>query len=293
MKMDLETNIDQSSFREIEIKLLLEGIYLRYHYDFRDYAFSSVERRIASVIGKLKIKTITELLDRILHEPETFATVLEYLTIPTSEMFRDPSYFRALREKVLPVLMTYPSFRIWVAGCSTGEEVYSVAVLLKEEGLLGRAQIYATDINAKSLQRAKDGIYGLEEIRNYSRNYLAAGGRSSLSDYYAADYDAVQMNRDLIKNVVFADHSLATDSSFAEMQLISCRNVLIYFNRELQDRAIELFRDSLCDGCFLGLGSKETMRFSKFAASFEPFIHEERIYRKKRASLESKSSSSL
>ena len=264
----------------IELKLLIEAIYLRYSYDFRDYSSASLKRRVLLALKQMQCETISQLQSRILHEPQTFMELLQFLTIPVSEMFRDPTYYRALREQVLPVLRTYPSLKIWIAGCSTGEEVYSMAILLKEEGLLERTILYATDINPRSLERARQGIFKIEDMRQYTTNYQLAGGQHSLSDYYTAAYDSAIMDKSLKEKVTFADHSLATDSVFAETQFISCRNVLIYFNKPLQDRAFGLFRDSLCHRGFLGLGSKETVEFSGCALQFEAFDKQERIFRK-------------
>jgi chemotaxis protein methyltransferase CheR len=265
---------------QIEIKLLLEAIFLKYQYDFRQYAFSSVYRRVNQSLTQMGFVTISSLTERIIRDPDAFFELLQFLTIPATEMFRDPLYFQVLRSKVIPLLKTYPSLRVWIAGCSTGEEVYSVAILFKEEGLLERTQIYATDINPKSLSSASQGIYSLDKMSLYSKNYLLSGGHFSLSDYYVAHDDAAQMDRSLIKNVVFADHSLATDNVFCEMQFISCRNVLIYFDRELQDRAVRLFVESLGSSCYLGIGPKESLRFSKYHKCFEEFDSETRIYRK-------------
>ncbi|HEU4777498.1 MAG TPA: CheR family methyltransferase [Telluria sp.] len=264
----------------IELKLLMEAIYLKYSHDFRDYSGASQKRRVLHAMHQMDCASISELQARVLHDPEAFMQLLQYLTIPTSEMFRDPSYFLALREHVVPHLQTYPSLKIWIAGCSTGEEVYSMAILLKEEGLLERSIIYATDINPHSLERARKGVFQLERMRAYTASYQMAGGRGAFSDYYTAAYDSALFDRSLIDNVSFADHSLATDSVFSETHLVSCRNVLIYFNRKLQDRALGLFRDSLCHRGFLGLGSKESLDFSSFASSFTPLVKAERLYRK-------------
>ncbi|GAA5786170.1 chemotaxis protein CheR [Chitiniphilus shinanonensis] len=266
---------------DIELRLLIEGIYLKYNYDFRNYSPASLKRRVAHALAQLECKTVSALQDRILHSPQHFLDLLQYLTVPVSEMFRDPSYFLAIRDKVVPILSTYPSLKIWIAGCSTGEEVYSLAILLHEEGLLERTLIYATDINPHSLQRAEDGIFPIEHLKLFTANYLAAGGKRAFSDYYTAAYGSAIFDRALRRQVTFADHSLATDSVFSETQLVSCRNVLIYFNRELQDRAFGLFRESLCHRGFLGLGSKETVQFSSVAEQFEPFARNERIFRKR------------
>ena len=264
----------------IELKLLIEAIYLRYSYDFRDYSQASLKRRVVLALRQMKCDSISQLQGRILRDAEAFMELLQYLTIPVSEMFRDPDYYRALREQVVPVLRTYPSLKIWIAGCSTGEEVYSMAILLKEEGLLERSILYATDINPRSLERARQGIFKIEDMRHYAANYQRAGGRYSLDDYYTAAYDAAIMDKSLRAQGTFADHSLATDSVFAETQLISCRNVLIYFNKPLQNRAFELFHESLCHRGFLGLGSKETVEFSASGGRFDAFDKEQRIFRK-------------
>jgi len=270
-----------SSDSEIELHLLAEAIYLKYHYDFRSYARASLKRRMATAMARFGCSTLSQLQDRIVHDPAVFAPMLEYLTVQVSDMFRDPGYFRALRERVLPQLRTYPSLKIWVAGCSSGEEVYSLAILLREEGLLARTIVYATDINAKALHKAEAGVYELERVAGFTANHHASGARSSLSDYYVAGYGNAVFDKSLKKNVVFSDHSLATDSVFAEVHLISCRNVLIYFDRTLQDRALGLFRDSLVRKGFLGIGSKESVRFSAHAEDFDQLAREDRFYQKR------------
>jgi chemotaxis protein methyltransferase CheR len=266
--------------QDIEMKLLLEAIYLTYHYDFRSYAMASVRRRLNQALTLFGCSDLTRLQDRVLREPETFTRLLQFLTIQVSDMFRDPSYFRSLRAAVAPILKTYPSLKVWVAGCSTGEEVYSLAILLKEEGLLDRTLIYATDINGESLRAAEAGIYPLERMAKFSINYTRAGGRGSLSSYYLAAYNAATFDKSLRSRIVFSDHSLSTDSVFSEVHFISCRNVLIYFDKNLQDRAIGLFRDSLCRRGFLGLGSKENLRFVQSGSSFSEFVRDERIYQR-------------
>jgi chemotaxis protein methyltransferase CheR len=236
---------------EIELRLLIEAIYLKYSYDFRDYSGASIKRRVQHALSQFE-----------------------------SEMFRDPSHFLAIRNEVVPLLRTYPSLKIWIAGCSTGEEVYSMAILLREEGLLDRTIIYATDINPRSLEKAKQGIFSMENVRAYTANYQQAGGQRSFADYYTAAYGYAIFDKSLCENVTFADHSLATDSVFSETQLISCRNVLIYFNKKLQDRAFGLFHESLSHRGFLVLGSKETLDFSNYSNQFEALVKQERIYRK-------------
>lgn len=266
---------------DIELRLLLDAIYLKYHYDFRGYAGASLKRRLRTALGRFGCATLSQLQDKVLNEPATFPLLLDFLTVQVSEMFRDPAYFRALREQVVPLLRTYPSLRVWVAGCSTGEEAYSLAILLREEGLLERSLIYATDINGQALQRAEAGVYELERIAGFTENHRRSGGQTSLSDYYTAAYGRAVFDKSLRKNMVFSDHSLATDSVFAEVQLVSCRNVLIYFNRELQDRSIGLFREALCRRGFLGIGSKESLRFSLHAEAFDEIAPGERLYQKR------------
>lgn len=272
--------IEPPSDIDIELKLLMEAIFLKYSYDFRNYTGASQKRRVRYALEQLRLPNVSALQERVLHDPTVFAQLLQYLTIPVSEMFRDPSYFLMLRQQVVPVLQTYPSVKVWVAGCSTGEEAWSLAILLREEGLLDRTQIYATDINPASLDKARQGIFPMEAVRNYTANYQRAGGRQAFSDYYTAAYDAARFDPSLCANAVFADHSLATDSVFAETQLVSCRNVLIYFNRALQDRALGLFHESLCHRGFLGLGAKESIDFSSFSTRFDTLARAERIYRK-------------
>jgi len=272
--LSIERNTD------IEIRLLIEAIYLKYSYDFRDYSGASIKRRVLHAVRQFECATVSALQERVLHDPSVFMQLLQYLTIPVSEMFRDPGHFLALREEVVPHLKTWPSIKIWIAGCSTGEEVYSMAILLREEGLLERTIIYATDINPSSLEKAKQGIYSMQNMREYTENYQKAGGRRAFSDYYTAAYGNEIIDSSLRENVTFADHSLATDSVFSETQLISCRNVLIYFNKTLQDRAFGLFHDSLCHRGFLVLGSKETLDFSAYANRFDALVKPERIYRK-------------
>ena len=266
---------------EIELKLLLEAINLKYSYDFRRYSQASMKRRVVQAMNRMNCPNLLALQEKVLQDSECFYDLLQLLTIPVSEMFRDPSYFLALRERVIPILKTYPSLKIWVAGCSTGEEVYSLAILLQEEELLERTILYATDINQRSLEKAEKGIFDLEDIQKFTRNYQKSGGNGSLSDYYTADSDSVKFNSALKKNITFANHSLVTDAVFSETQLISCRNVLIYFDRELQDRAFGLFHESLCHKGFLGLGSKETIQFSQHAKYFDPFVKVDRIFQKK------------
>lgn len=272
--------MSQLTENDFEIRLLLEAIYEKYSYDFRGYAMASVKRRLATALGQLAVGSISGLQERVIHDPVFFTELLHYLTIPTSEMFRDPAYFLKIRQEVAPILATYPSLKIWIAGCSTGEEIYSYAILLHELGLLDRATIYATDINPNSLKKAEQGVFPIEKIKEYSVNYRKSGGEKDFTDYITADSRYVIFDRKLKENVVFADHSLATDSVFSETQLISCRNVLIYFDRVLQNRALGLFAESLNRRGFLGLGLKETLRFSQYDNLFEAFSSQDKIYRK-------------
>jgi len=265
---------------DIELRMLAEAVYLKYNYDFRDYTGASQKRRVLAALRAMEVATVSELQARVMHDPAAFAQLLQFLTIPVTEMFRDPDYFLAIRRQVVPILKTYPSLNLWVAGCSTGEEVYSMAILLQEEGLLERTQIYATDINPESLEAARRGVMPLERMRLYTENYQKAGGRQAFSDYYTAAYGGALFERALIDKVSFADHSLATDSVFAETHFISCRNVMIYFNRRLQNRVLGLFHESLCHRGFLGLGSKESIEFSSHAQRFEAMARRERLYRK-------------
>jgi chemotaxis protein methyltransferase CheR len=266
---------------DIELRLLVDAIYLKYHYDFRGYAAASLKRRMTAAMVRFSCRTVSQLQDKVLHDPLVFPAMLDFLTVQVSEMFRDPSYFLALRETVVPVLRTYASLKIWVAGCSAGEEVYSLAILLEEEGLLARSLIYATDINLHALHRAETGVYDIEKIAGFTENHRKSGARSSLSDYYTAAYGGAVFDKALRKHIVFSDHSLATDSVFAETQLVSCRNVLIYFDRDLQDRALGLFKDSLCRKGYLGLGSKESLRFSAHLNSFDEIDRSHKIYQRR------------
>ena len=266
---------------DIELQLLIDAIYRKFHYDFRGYALASLKRRLSLATGRLGCQSLSQLQHKVLHEPGTFPALLNYLTVPVSEMFRDPGYFRAVREQVVPFLRTYPSLKIWVAGCSTGEEVYSLAILLREEQLLERSLIYATDINPQTLQQAAAGVYDVDRMGGFTESHRKSGARASLSDYYTAAYGRAVFDKSFRQHIVFADHSLATDSVFAEVQLVLCRNVLIYFNRELQDRAIGLFRDALCRQGFLGIGSKESLRFSAHAHSFLEIDKQNRIFQKR------------
>ncbi len=265
---------------EIESQLLLDGIQRKYHHDFRSYSPASMKRRLLQAREYFGCETFSQLQHRVLHEPETMGALLPFLTVQVSEMFRDPTYFRSLREKVIPHLKTYPSLKVWIAGCSAGEELYSMAILFREEGLESRTIFYATDINGEALEKARAGVYDLSRIAQFTENHQRSGGKSSLSDYYTTGYGRAKFDPTLRQRTVFSDHSLVSDAVFAETQLVSCRNVLIYFNRELQDRVIGLFDESLVRKGFLGLGSKESLRFNSHVDSFSEFDREERIYQK-------------
>jgi chemotaxis protein methyltransferase CheR len=266
---------------EDEPRPLLEAIYARFHYDFREYSQPSVRRRLTQALSAFECATFAELEARVLGDPAVFPALLRYLTVQVSDLFRDPSYFRVFRERIVPVLRTYPSLKVWVAGCSTGEELWSFAILLREEGLLDKAILYATDINGEALRAAEAGIYPLARMAAFTANHQASGAPCSLSSYYTANYGSAVFDRSLRKSVVFSDHSLATDAVFGEVQVVSCRNVLIYFERPLQDRAVSLFRGSLCARGFLGLGARESLQISEHEADFEPFAPADRWYRRR------------
>lgn len=266
-------NIDR-----VERHLFLEGIFLRYGYDFRQYAEASLDRRLAALLSRFQTPSLLEILRRVLESHDIFREVLPYLTINTTEFFRDPAFFRSLREKVFPWLRTYTKIMIWTAGCSTGEEVLSLAIALNEENLLKRTIIHATDINPDVIKAAKFGIFELSNMQTYNKNYVEAGGAESPSHYYTAEYGLARFDPMLLQNVVFSEHNLVTDAPFIEAHLIICRNVLIYFNQSLQNRAFNLFVSSLAPKGFLGIGSKESLRFSAVATQFEPIDLKQNIF---------------
>jgi chemotaxis protein methyltransferase CheR len=275
-----EQAAERDDVDEIELGLLLEGVYRRYGFDFREYAPASLRRRVWRRVHAEGLSTISALQDRLLHDPACMERLLLDLSINVTAMFRDPTFYVAVREKVVPLLRTYPFTRIWVAGCSTGEEVYSLAILLLEEGVYERARIYATDINESVLDRARAGVFPLDKMREYTQNYIKAGGQRAFSEYYLAKYDGAQFQRSLVENVVFAQHNLVSDRSFNEFNVIVCRNVMIYFDRALQDRVHRLFYDSLAMFGVLALGAKESIRFSPFEDSYEDLDANERLYKK-------------
>ncbi|SDJ37975.1 chemotaxis protein methyltransferase CheR [Ferrimonas sediminum] len=267
---------------QLEIELLLEAIFRKYGYDFRDYAGAHTKRRLDLRRAREGLTSFSEMQHKVIRNPDFFDQLLLDLSINVTEMFRDPWFYQKVREVMVPHLQTYPFIKVWHAGCSSGQEVYSMGILLEEEGLKERVQIYATDFNERILNKARQGIYPMNLVREYTANYQKAGGTQSFSDYYTADYDSAVIKNRLRDKVLFSSHNLVTDSVFGEMNVIFCRNVLIYFNRELQSRVLRLFYDSLCPGGFLCLGSKESIRFSEVADMFEVVSERERIYRKKR-----------
>jgi chemotaxis protein methyltransferase CheR len=264
----------------LEVQLLLEGVFRRYGFDFRDYAYPSIRRRVWNQVLAEGVRGISELQEKLLHEPACMERFLLAVTVNVTAMFRDPTFYRAFRAKVVPHLRDHPFLRIWHVGCSTGEEVYSMAILLREEGLYPKCRIYATDMNAEVLSRAKAGIFPLALLQEYTANYLKAGGTGCLSEYYTAKYGNVIFQRSLSENLVFAQHNLVTDSSFNEFHVILCRNVLIYFNEALTARVHRLLYESLATSGFLGLGNRESVKLTPHAANYEEFDGPERIYRK-------------
>lgn len=265
----------------IEIKLLLEAIYLKYGHDFRNYSPAHLKRRILHRLMLSNINSISEMQYKVLHEPEFMQEILTDFSINVTEMFRDPLFYKTMRREVLPVLKTYPYIKIWHAGCSTGEEVYSMAILLEEEGLLDKSLIYATDYNETVLKVAKKAEYTNENLKTYQKNYEKSGGRRKLADYYTENNAMIKFDPRFRKRIVFSEHNLVTDKAFAEVHMIICRNVLIYFTRELQNRVIKLFHDSLMKGGVLGIGSKESVDFSRYGKAFEYINKNQKIYIKK------------
>ena len=272
-RLDLET---------LELQLLLEGVFRHYGFDFREYAPASLKRRVWRRVDAERAGTIAGLLDRVLHEPSVMERLLLDLSINVTSMFRDPTFYLAFREKVVPLLRTYPFTRIWIAGCSTGEEVYSLAILLHEAGLLERARIYATDINEAVLERAREGVFPLERMQEYTDNYIRAGGTLAFSNYYFAKYEGALFERALTENVVWAPHNLVQDRAFNTFNVILCRNVMIYFDRPLQNRVHSLFHESLERFGILGVGHKESIRFTGFERCYEELDAQEKLYRKVR-----------
>ena len=278
LETDHETgNLD---IEKIEITLLLEGIFQRYGHDFRHYAYSSIERRVKHRMDIEKLESISQLQEKVLYDPAYMQRLLRDFSINVTEMFRDPEFYLSFRKNVIPLLHSYPFIRIWHAGCSTGEEAYSMAILLHEEGLYKKSKIYATDMNVEVIEKAKKGVFSYDKMKQYTSNYQKAGGPHAFSEYYTADQYGVKFQPFLSENIVFAQHNLVTDSSFNEFNVILCRNVLIYFDKQLQNQVHGLFQESLSRFGILGLGSKESMRFSPYMECFEEVDGENRLYKK-------------
>ena len=266
---------------DLEISLLLEAIFRKYGYDFREYSQAHIRRRITNRMNISGIKDIAQMQSMVLNDDLFVSELLQDLSITVTEMFRDPVFYKSLREKVFPILKTYPFIKIWHAGCASGEEAYSMAILLQEEGLYDRTTIYATDFNQSALNSAKEGIFSNKLIKEYTANYQLSGGKESFSNYYTSHYDNVIMNQSLKKNIVWANHNLVTDSVFAEVNLLLCRNVLIYFNQNLQNKVQTLFYDSLINGGILALGSKESIQFTDYFSKYSELDPKQRIFKKK------------
>ncbi|MFK0569661.1 CheR family methyltransferase [Endozoicomonas sp.] len=269
-----------AELEQLELNLLLKTIQERYGHDFNDYARASMIRRVKKYMETMGVSHISDLIPLFLHDGRAFHRFVKSLSVVVTEMFRDPDVFKTLREEVVPVLKTYPFIKIWHAGCASGQEVYSMAILLEEEGILDRCQIYATDFNDDALKTAKKGIYQAENIALYEKNYRLSGGSRELSDYWVSLYDAIKINSRLMEKVTFANHNLVTDGVFGEMNLVMCRNVLIYFNEQLQDRALNLIDESLCPRGFLCIGRRENLKFSQIRKNLEDVSNRLRIYRK-------------
>jgi len=272
---------EAAALEALELDLFVTALDRRYGYDFSGYSRASLTRRVRSLVTRFAAPTITALTGRLLHEPQLLTEVISGLSVPVSEFFRDPHTFRALKEKVFPLLSSYPAINIWQAGCAHGEEVYSLAILLTEAGLYERARIFATDISPAALARARDGIFPLQDAREAARRYLDSGGAGSFSDYYHARYDFLKLDEKLISHVTFAEHNLVTNTVFCEAHLILCRNVLIYFSNPLQDRVLNMFADSLVRGGFLCIGTRENLQFAAARARFQAVDLQAQLYRLK------------
>lgn len=277
-----QTTAEALELEEIELHLLLEGIYRHYGLDFRDYAAASLKRRIHETMNAEGTRTVSAYQDKVLHDSACMDRLMLALSINVTAMFRDPSFYATFRRKVVPLLRTYPFVRIWHAGCATGEEVYSLAILLQEENLYAKCRIYATDMNKEVLRKAREGIFPLSAMQEYTNNYMQAGGKRFFSDYYTAQYGSVIFRPSLIENVVFSEHNLATDSSFNEFQVVLCRNVMIYFNKTLQSRVHNLIYDSLSMFGVFGIGNKESLRFTSRESFYEELDDKDKLYRKVR-----------
>lgn len=272
--------MDNLTNENIELELLMTAIYMKHGYDFRNYTRASIKRRVKALLEKTGLKTISDLQREILYNNDLFSTVIKGMAVSVTEMFRDPSFYKSLRKIIVPEFFQLPFIKIWHAGCATGEEVYSMAILLKEEGLYDKTRIYATDFDEEVIKKAREGVYAADSIDTFTQNYLNAGGRASFSDYYLSRYDFILLEKSLKENILFSNHNLATDGVFGEMDMIVCRNVMIYFNRDLQNQVFTLFRESLCKGGLLCLGAKETIRLSTVSKHFENVSKREKIYRR-------------
>ncbi len=274
------SGIEAVENQNLELDLLLEAIFQKYGYDFRSYSRASIKRRVLGGLARTGLESISKMQHEVIHDPVFFASLINELTVSVTEMFRDPCFFAAVRSKVVPILAQQPFIKLWHAGCASGEEVYSMAIVLSEAGLLDKTRIYATDLNVTMIDRARDGIFPIDKIKTYTSGYQQAGGVESFSQYYTARYDSAVLKSSLKENIVFADHNLTTDACFGEMDMIVCRNVLIYFGRDLQSRVVKLFSQSLAEGGFFCLGAKESLRLVRGDHGFERFGRKERIYRK-------------
>nr|WP_319493959.1 protein-glutamate O-methyltransferase CheR [uncultured Desulfobacter sp.] len=273
--------MEATELEKLEVTLLLEAVFQRYGHDFRGYARASVHRRIHNVKIQAGLECISQLIPRVLHDPSFFERLLDEMSITVTTMFRNPGLFLVLRQKVLPYLKSYPSLKIWHAGCATGQEAYSLSILLKEEELAKRTVIYATDFNDNALDTAKKGIYDIKDVKNFTENYQAAGGKRSFSEYYHAEYGAMKIRQNLKAPITFANHNLAIDGVFSETQLIMCRNVLIYFDKKLQDRVLKLFWESLAENGFLCLGRRESLSYSTIKDKFVVVDEKHKVFQKK------------
>ena len=276
----MTTSVDSPHIQSLEMDLLLEAVLKARGYDFRNYARASLERRIHTTRIKLDLETVSDLIPKLIHHDPSFAIFLGEMSVTVTEMFRNPSFFKTLREEIIPSLRAWPYLKIWCAGCATGEEAYSLAILLKEEDLFHRCQIYATDFNTRSLATAREGSFPLDKMKSYVENYHNSGGKKDFTDYYRAGNQSVLLDGELRENILFTQHNLVCDGSFGELNLILCRNVLIYFNQTLQNRVFDLFDQSLCHGGFLCLGSKESLNFSGLEKRYAPVNAEEKIFKK-------------
>lgn len=272
--------VSDNEVESVELDLFLEGVYRCYGYDFRGYARASLRRRLTAMMRSEKVETLSALQDRVLHDRAAWERCLQGISVNVSAMFRDPAFFLAFRQIAVPLLRTYPFVRIWQAGASLGEEAYSLAILLEEEGLAERSLIYATDINEAALRQARDGIYPADVMQRYTRNYIEAGGRRSFSDYYTARYEFAILRPSLRDNIVFSQHNLVSDGPFNEFTVVLCRNVMIYFTRPLQEHALNLLHTSLVPFGLLGLGSGESLRLTRFEDLYEPLAQGQKLYKR-------------